>query len=347
MAGSHSRSAVDGETQKGKVKVTCSPIVHRDEYGARLEKELVDYLDETIFAPLRALLPAPLRANALPKKEHSAIWDALFAGTIWYAAGVLTGTFNAAISRELRAIGAVKTATGFALPIGEVPMVLRGVISYSALRNVAVHKGIVALIERMQEHIGVAPTGLDVSDTVDKVVKDLQIQLVRTVSAVEGLPTPGPVPEAFVEQAREKLSQGTIREIKNFSLEQLQTLRAKVQQNLSGGGRIDRLAKVVETEFGVAQRKARIIAEAETSQLVSDFRRERYTTLGSSEYLWSTSGDEKVRPTHGESNNHRVLDGRRFAWSSPPVVDSATGRRRHPGEDYGPCRCVARPVFNL
>jgi SPP1 gp7 family putative phage head morphogenesis protein len=329
------------------VKVTCSPVVHRDEYGAPLEKEIVAYLDETIFAPLRALLPAPARLNALPKKEHSAVWDALFAGTIWYAAGKFLGAFNAAISRELRAMGAVRLENGFALPIAEVPIVLRGVISYSVLRNVSVHKGVVALIERMQEHIGSAPTGLEVSDTVDKVVKDLQSQLVRTVSEVEGLPTPNPVPGAFVEQAREKLSTSTIREIKNFSLEQLQTLRAKVQQNLSGGGRVDRLAKVIETEFGVAKRKARIIAEAETSHLTADFRKDRYLALGATEYVWSTSHDEKVRPTHGESNNHRVLDGRRFAWSSPPVVDTATGRRRHPGEDYGPCRCVARPVFNL
>ncbi|MDR1706162.1 MAG: hypothetical protein LBS19_15970 [Clostridiales bacterium] len=40
------------------------------------------------------------------------------------------------------------------------------------------------------------------------------------------------------------------------------------------------------------------------------------------------------------------LNGKKFSWSDPPVVDGRSGRRCHPGQDYQ-CRCAALPVFNL
>ena len=45
-------------------------------------------------------------------------------------------------------------------------------------------------------------------------------------------------------------------------------------------------------------------------------------------------------------DSHRHLNGKRFSWNDPPVVDARTGRRCHPGQDYQ-CRCVALPVFDL
>lgn len=61
---------------------------------------------------------------------------------------------------------------------------------------------------------------------------------------------------------------------------------------------------------------------------------------GVQEYIWSDSGDSRVRSGH-----HR-LNGKKFRWDDPPVVDERTGRRCHPGEDFQ-CRCVAIPVFDI
>lgn len=47
------------------------------------------------------------------------------------------------------------------------------------------------------------------------------------------------------------------------------------------------------------------------------------------QYIWRTRGDGKVRAAHAANN------GRIFSWDNPP----ATG---HPGEDYN-CRCTAEP----
>lgn len=50
-------------------------------------------------------------------------------------------------------------------------------------------------------------------------------------------------------------------------------------------------------------------------------------------YIWRTSGDDKVRPSHAINN------GRIFSWDNPPE----TG---HPGEDYN-CRCWAEPYYGF
>ena len=50
-----------------------------------------------------------------------------------------------------------------------------------------------------------------------------------------------------------------------------------------------------------------------------------------SQYIWRTREDEKVRPSHVAN------DGHIFAWDDPPP----TG---HPGEDFG-CRCTSEPYY--
>ena len=58
----------------------------------------------------------------------------------------------------------------------------------------------------------------------------------------------------------------------------------------------------------------------------------RQTSIGVTDYVWSTSGDERVRPEHAARN------GKVYKWSEPPAGG-------HPGEDIQ-CRCRAIPVLD-
>lgn len=322
-------------------QVTLSPIVPRDEFAFPLEREILSYFEETIFTPIRDLLPDS------PPGEINALKASLLAGTIGYVDGEFRGAFHADISRELRRLGAVRTIRGFRFNPGTMPVPLRAFLSQMKARNETTHDRIDEALVLMLGVIGIAATGIHVVNTVDKLVADLQMQFAKSVSSVEGLDVPAKLPESYVSEIRDQVAAETDFAVRHFTRQQINELRNIVHQNVREGGRADRLRELIESRFGVAKRKARIIAEAETSLVTARFRRERYQTFGLNQYVWETSHDEKVRPTHGESNNHRILDGRMFSWDSPPVVDSATGRRRHPGEDYGPCRCVARPVVTL
>lgn len=322
-------------------RVSADPIIHRDEYTLAVERELLTWFSEVLFGPVTDHLPETTRDNAekpYEKKEHPAIWFALLAGTLRYADGIFSGQFNAAISRELRVLGARKVPAGFALAQSEVPIVLRGAVAESISVAGNLHEQILLTLERINDGISQAPTGLTFSKTVDTITADLQEQLVRSVSKVEGLSEPAPTTPGFKKELREDLAQEVDSDVKQFTAEQIQELRDAVQKNFDAGARTDRLVDLAEARFGIVRRRARGIAEHAVGQLVSRFRRERYAQLGSRDYDWETSRDEKVR------HDHKELDRHRFAWSSPPITNRSTGARNHPGEDDN-CRCSARPIF--
>ena len=60
---------------------------------------------------------------------------------------------------------------------------------------------------------------------------------------------------------------------------------------------------------------------------------------GSEEYIWCI--DEK--DLRGTRTDHIRLNGKRFRWDDPPVVNVRTGERGHPGMDKH-CNCYAKPV---
>jgi SPP1 gp7 family putative phage head morphogenesis protein len=96
----------------------------------------------------------------------------------------------------------------------------------------------------------------------------------------------------------------------------------------------DRLAK----EFGITEQRAELIARDQTLKLNAQITQGAHLAAGITEYIWSTSKDASVRDGHAE------LEGKRFSYADPPVVDPKTGRTANPGEDYE-CRCIAVPYL--
>ena len=92
-----------------------------------------------------------------------------------------------------------------------------------------------------------------------------------------------------------------------------------------------RLSKLLTREYGISGYNVRRIARDQTTKTIGGLTEIRQKQAGIAGYIWRTSGDESVRPTHAAHN------GKFFLWANPPV---ATG---HPGNDIQ-CRCTAEPV---
>ncbi len=95
-------------------------------------------------------------------------------------------------------------------------------------------------------------------------------------------------------------------------------------------------AEVVESKirelFPVTRNRAILIARDQSNKLNGQITRKRQTNLGIKSYIWRTSGDDRVRPSHDDN------DGEIFRWDQPPAE---TG---HPGQDIN-CRCTPEPNF--
>ena len=127
-----------------------------------------------------------------------------------------------------------------------------------------------------------------------------------------------------------------------------------VSRGLQTGLRSTEIAKQLTGKLGELEKRknhAKFVARDQIAKLNGQITQARQTELGVSRYVWRTSLDERVRPSH------LVLQGRTCDWSNSSVVIQPDGDRiqrsslspsgfeGHPGEDYQ-CRCYAEPVLD-
>ncbi len=127
--------------------------------------------------------------------------------------------------------------------------------------------------------------------------------------------------------------------IRSIPEDTLDKMRDIVYDGFTQGKTTTRMVKEIKTVYGVSRRKAELIARDQTAKLNGQIQRAQQLDAGITEYEWRDCRDERVR------KRHRELNGKRFSWYDPPVVDVKTGRKCHPGQDYQ-CRCRGKPIFD-
>lgn len=102
-------------------------------------------------------------------------------------------------------------------------------------------------------------------------------------------------------------------------------------------GRASEIQKEIMKSGHVTASRAKLIARTETSRTASLLLEARSKYVGSTHYIWHTSGDSDVRA------EHRKLNNKVFEWDKPPIAGT-NGMRYNPGA--GPnCRCWAEPIL--
>lgn len=124
--------------------------------------------------------------------------------------------------------------------------------------------------------------------------------------------------------------------IKSLSDDTVKRVEQAVLENLIAGNSRETLrAKLVE-DFGIADNRAKLISQDQMSKMNADLNQIRHEQAGITEYDWSTSRDERVRP------RHRVLEGKRYRYGEPTGAEGGVG----PGKAIR-CRCTARAVVTF
>lgn len=108
-------------------------------------------------------------------------------------------------------------------------------------------------------------------------------------------------------------------------------------QELEEGAVPRSLSEALQERAGVARSRAVLIARDQTTKLAGAVNMHRQTAAGVRRFRWSTSSDERVRPSH------RAVDGKVFEWATGADLDDEDGTT-FPGQPIN-CRCVAVPVI--
>lgn len=128
--------------------------------------------------------------------------------------------------------------------------------------------------------------------------------------------------------------------IKTIPTGTLDEMRRIVKDGFVNGKSATGIMKEIQDKYNVEKNHARLLARDQTGKLNAKVTEAQQRDAGIEEYIWCDCGDSRVR------DSHKALNGKRFRWDNPPVVDIKNGRRCHPGEDYQ-CRCRAKPVFKF
>lgn len=101
----------------------------------------------------------------------------------------------------------------------------------------------------------------------------------------------------------------------------------------------DKIAAELEGRDAVSQSRAELIARDQTLKLNSQLNTTRQQNAGVTRFVWSTTGDTRVRPDHAK------LNGQTYSYVDPPVTNERTGERNLPGMDIQ-CRCLPLPIVD-
>lgn len=316
------------------------PVYDKDRYSDPIAQEIDEHLQNLIYQPLLELMEEETGLDAAWNTKKGLI-AALHSGKIQYQDGYFGGEFSASISKTLRELGATfdKNRKAFKLDLAKMPTEIKAAVSASKAKADRIVEKLMAEIKRIEEaNENLETYQLPFGKDVDGIIQDLDKQFEKTAPKDMGLAITPNVSAGVAERLKDQYSRNLNYYIKGWRADAIYRLREQVEENAFRGFRSTRMIETIQAERGVSKSKARFLARQETSLLVSHYRQDRCEAIGVKKYIWVTSHDVRVR------HKHKELDGRVFSFDNPPIVDTATGRRANPGEDFN-CRCVAQPVF--
>lgn len=269
-------------------------------------------------------------ANAESPKYKNLL-RAIRSGKITFYRGAFRGKFSSAVSREIKRLGGkwYKRDRLFVIPKSDLPSDVKTMIdtNESALKK---------KVKKIKERIAaIAPTAVAESFNASKILDTTIFK--ADASFKERIRDITVAPE-MTKEARKQLTaeynKNIKRSIKDWTKRETLALREEVEAFVLKGGRAEDLQKIIQKSYGESEARAKFIASQETRLMTAKFRETRYRSAGSEGYIWRTV---KGSPKHPVRDTHKILDGKKFKWSDPPVT-SKDGRRNHPGEDFN-CRC--------
>jgi SPP1 gp7 family putative phage head morphogenesis protein len=177
--------------------------------------------------------------------------------------------------------------------------------------------------------------GAPVQQLVARLLQQQQTQHARNFVEAYGTTIPGINPLIGAERwLRERFQlelSENVRLIKSIPEQLLGQVESIINRGVLEGTSTVEIGKQITERFGVTERRGRFIARDQVSKWHSSLNRLRMVDAGLEEYEWSTSLDDRVRPTH------RARHGKVYRLDTPP---SGTG---HPGHEPN-CRCTEIPI---
>lgn len=134
-----------------------------------------------------------------------------------------------------------------------------------------------------------------------------------------------------------------VRLIKSIPDQYLTQVESIVLGNMRAGMRPSAINKQLQDQFGVTERRARVISRDQVSKASNGLAKKRMESSGFKYFQWIDSKDSRVRSRHKHISNKVTKYGKGiYSFSDLPIGEQ--GVPVAPGQPIQ-CRCVMRPVL--
>ena len=180
-------------------------------------------------------------------------------------------------------------------------------------------------------------------------------------STKAGLGIDFPVNEDWWPGARDQWAYNNYWYMQKYARDWVRKVDELTERAVTSGWSLSSLTReIMATDSTMLENKARFLARDQIGKLNGQITQHRMESAGLSMYIWSTSGDERVRGDPGgffpdADPSHYVMDNKLCRWDDPTVYSEDGGKtwidrphgavKLHPGEDYN-CRCTAMAYWN-
>jgi uncharacterized protein with gpF-like domain len=150
---------------------------------------------------------------------------------------------------------------------------------------------------------------------------------------------------SYMSQRERQTFQAIVKEnvnlIKSIARESLTQVEGIVLRNIEAGHDLARLTEELHHQFGVTERRARMIARDQTNKATNNLSRQRLLSYGITKGIWMhTASGKTYRETHENDMDGQEYDIREGCFDP----DEKVNRYIQPAELVN-CYCVCRPVI--
>ena len=319
---------------------------HLESYTKIIKDKLFSELWEMIYKPMFKIcgsgsLSKLIPATAKAKNEDNPIIEALDKGLIFYENGgfKLREKIPNRISQALIKLGARfdRWEKSYKIAIEDLPKEIWESIKLSIQKAQQKLSQINQFLQYVEMNLDQIIETMLFHDEIITVLDDVGNKIQKNVQHVNILDFD------FTQEQKEEIARNYTSNmqfyIKDWAAKKIPEMRRKVAQAVVDGYREIDVQKMLETEYGIAERKAKFLAQNETSIMLAQIKKVHYSAMGFDSFMWHTILDARERPLH------RMLNGKIFRFDDPPVIDERTGQKGLPGETYN-CRCDLTPIMS-
>ena len=308
----------------------------KEAYTKLVEKALFSYLWEGIYKPMFEILAI---RPVIAKNSMNVIIEALRVGKLMYVDGGFKAKdkFTNAQSTQLVKWGAKwdRVQKMYRIPVDMLPETLRIYLAEAQINNELKINQIQEFLRLVEENMPYIVESMVFDDEVITILDDAGNEVKKNVKKIAVIePELSAQQKAEIARTYTENVRGYV--IKDFAEERIPEMRRKIQELVLQGYRMDKVQELLQKEYGFMAKKAKFLAQNETTIMLSEYKKVTYPQMGFNKFIWKTIMDGKERPLH------KALNNTVWSYDDPPIIDERTGQKGLPGATYN-CRCEQVP----